>query len=171
MQQVVHAREGRPADVPFGVRAIESGIEVDGVWISRSNTPASSNPPSPATSATDDPSPEKAHRNEIGSPKAVPTLVMPQPMHPYQGQPGNRSRSNSRSPEIQAAAGGSPDRLHNLPNTSEDSIKIRIRPTYQPRQSSHLRFSSGDTLDIGSPYDQGLKEQAAMGKRFPKAIS
>ena len=26
-------------DVPFGIRAIESGIEVEGVWISRSNTP------------------------------------------------------------------------------------------------------------------------------------
>lgn len=29
-------------EVPFGVRAIESGIEVDGVWISRSNTPVGS---------------------------------------------------------------------------------------------------------------------------------
>lgn len=29
-------------DVPFGIRAIESGIEVDGVWISRTNTPVGS---------------------------------------------------------------------------------------------------------------------------------
>jgi hypothetical protein len=29
-------------DIPFGIRAIESGIEVDGVWISRTNTPAGS---------------------------------------------------------------------------------------------------------------------------------
>ncbi|KAJ9630462.1 hypothetical protein H2203_000983 [Taxawa tesnikishii (nom. ined.)] len=29
------------SEVPFGIRAIESGIEVEGVWISRSNTPAS----------------------------------------------------------------------------------------------------------------------------------
>ncbi|KAF1953370.1 hypothetical protein CC80DRAFT_147476 [Byssothecium circinans] len=29
-------------DIPFGIRAIESGIEIDGVWISRSNTPAGS---------------------------------------------------------------------------------------------------------------------------------
>lgn len=28
--------------IPFGIRAIESGIEVDGVWISRNNTPAPS---------------------------------------------------------------------------------------------------------------------------------
>lgn len=26
-------------DIPFGIRALESGIEVEGVWISRSNTP------------------------------------------------------------------------------------------------------------------------------------
>ena len=32
-------REESKDDVPFGIRAIESGIEVDGVWISRSNTP------------------------------------------------------------------------------------------------------------------------------------
>jgi hypothetical protein len=29
-------------DVPFGVRAIQSGIQVDGIWISNSNTPAPS---------------------------------------------------------------------------------------------------------------------------------
>lgn len=171
MQQVVETREGQRADVPFGVRAIESGVEVDGVWISRSNTPASSNPPSPAISAIDDPSSAKAHQNENGPSKAVPTLLMPQPVHPYQGHPEARSRSNSRSPEIQAPAAGSPDRFHNLPNSSEDSIRIRIRPTYHPRQSSHLRFSSADPLDTGSPYDEDQKEQAALGKLYPFVIS
>lgn len=39
--QQVHAEEMKE-DIPFGVRAIESGIEVDGVWISRSNTPVGS---------------------------------------------------------------------------------------------------------------------------------
>lgn len=29
-------------EVPFGIRAIQSGIEIDGVWISRSNTPVGS---------------------------------------------------------------------------------------------------------------------------------
>ena len=35
-------RRGRANGVPFGVRAIQSGIEVDGVWVSNTNTPASS---------------------------------------------------------------------------------------------------------------------------------
>ncbi|KAI5200175.1 hypothetical protein AUEXF2481DRAFT_25152 [Aureobasidium subglaciale EXF-2481] len=42
----VMVQKRRPMDdrpsVPFGIRAIESGIEVDGVWISRNNTPAGS---------------------------------------------------------------------------------------------------------------------------------
>lgn len=37
-------------EVPFGIRAIESGIEVDGVWISRNNTPAPSTRESSANS-------------------------------------------------------------------------------------------------------------------------
>jgi hypothetical protein len=42
-------------EIPFGVKAIESGVEVEGVWISRSNTPVPSGSNSlnnsPATSA------------------------------------------------------------------------------------------------------------------------
>ena len=33
---------GRKADIPFGVRAIQTGIEVDGIWISRPGTPTES---------------------------------------------------------------------------------------------------------------------------------
>lgn len=39
--QQVQAEEMKD-EIPFGVRAIESGIEIDGVWISRSNTPVGS---------------------------------------------------------------------------------------------------------------------------------
>ncbi|KAI0141342.1 hypothetical protein BJ166DRAFT_597638 [Pestalotiopsis sp. NC0098] len=35
----------RRAEIPFGVRAIQSGIEVDGIWISRPGTPNSQVPP------------------------------------------------------------------------------------------------------------------------------
>ncbi|KAF2209332.1 hypothetical protein CERZMDRAFT_47642 [Cercospora zeae-maydis SCOH1-5] len=37
-------------DIPFGIRAMESGIQVDGVWVSRSNTPEP--PSSRGTSAS-----------------------------------------------------------------------------------------------------------------------
>ncbi len=35
--QIVESR--RSHDIPFGVRAIQSGITVDGIWISQSSTP------------------------------------------------------------------------------------------------------------------------------------
>lgn len=39
MSQRQRQTNGEDADVPFGIRAIESGVEVEGVWISRNNTP------------------------------------------------------------------------------------------------------------------------------------
>jgi hypothetical protein len=41
-QREVPKTDGLKNDIPFGIRALESGIEVDGVWISRSNTPVGS---------------------------------------------------------------------------------------------------------------------------------
>lgn len=38
--------EAKGEDIPFGIRAIERGIEVDGVWIFGVNTPVSSGHPS-----------------------------------------------------------------------------------------------------------------------------
>lgn len=45
--------EKRRNEIPFGIRALERGIEVDGVWISRSNlnTPVSGSPASSAASS------------------------------------------------------------------------------------------------------------------------
>lgn len=42
-QPVTQVISTEPKDeIPFGIRAIQSGIEVDGVWISRTNTPVGS---------------------------------------------------------------------------------------------------------------------------------
>ncbi len=43
---------GRRADIPFGVRAIQSGIEVEGIWISRPATPIEIRSSSKASSTT-----------------------------------------------------------------------------------------------------------------------
>ncbi|KAF2204614.1 hypothetical protein GQ43DRAFT_460599 [Delitschia confertaspora ATCC 74209] len=42
MLEAAREEERKDDEVPFGIRAIESGIEVEGVWISRSNTPVGS---------------------------------------------------------------------------------------------------------------------------------
>ncbi|KAF2131744.1 hypothetical protein P153DRAFT_202126 [Dothidotthia symphoricarpi CBS 119687] len=41
-QPVTRVQSQTTDEIPFGIRAIESGIEVDGVWISRTNTPVGS---------------------------------------------------------------------------------------------------------------------------------
>ncbi|KAI8629260.1 hypothetical protein F5Y19DRAFT_95135 [Xylariaceae sp. FL1651] len=42
----------RRADIPFGVRAIQSGVEVEGIWISRPDTPVETRSASKASSTT-----------------------------------------------------------------------------------------------------------------------
>ncbi|KAI1336437.1 hypothetical protein F5Y15DRAFT_207374 [Xylariaceae sp. FL0016] len=43
---------GRKVDIPFGVRAIQSGVQVDGIWISRPGTPVEPESPRRASSTT-----------------------------------------------------------------------------------------------------------------------
>jgi hypothetical protein len=43
---MVKAQIENTGDAPFGIRALESGIEIEGVWISRTNTPVPSRPSS-----------------------------------------------------------------------------------------------------------------------------
>lgn len=61
------AREETKDEIPFGIRAIESGIEVDGVWISRSNTPASSRP----SSINDFKLPKSQNNSQLELPAAI----------------------------------------------------------------------------------------------------
>lgn len=153
-------RRGRAADIPFGVRAIESGIEVEGVWISRGNSPATSAPGSPTGSATPIASPATKGKapDRLSN---VPSLSMPEPIHPYPGSAGgNHSRLASRSPDAYSqlegsasdqkvlqramSPGESPSSRGTSP--SQDMPPPRVRPSYKPRHSSHLRFSTGDAL-------------------------
>ena len=152
-------RRGRAANVPFGVRAIESGIEVEGVWISRNNSPAPSAPGSPTGSATPIASPTTKGKAADRS-SNVPSLSMPEPIHPHAGAAGgSRSRLASPSPDVYSqydgsisdqrgqqralSPGGSNVSRGPLPN---QEATPRMRPSYKPRHSSHLRFSTGDAL-------------------------
>ena len=136
----VRARKGR--EVPFGVRAIESGIEVDGVWISRSNTPGQSTTGSPAPSIMLETSAMK-HSQSPERASALPkqqALEVPQPAH------GHSTSSQSRHSTPSQHSGPFQDRLaesEQLPRSSTTSDYMpRARPTYQPKRSSGLRFSN-----------------------------
>ena len=169
MQQTSTVPATEAPDIPFGVRAIENGIEVEGVWISRSNTPVSSNQGSPASSPVGDTSPtlSESHAQNMTT---IPKLVMPQPMYPYLGRPGSSSTSPSRSPNKQHEKGISADRFSSQGSVSPDTIKIRIRPSYQPRQSSHLRFSSGDIFDsVTVPDEENQQQEGSAMSSYGKA--
>ncbi|KAL8733719.1 MAG: hypothetical protein Q9166_001912 [cf. Caloplaca sp. 2 TL-2023] len=145
-------RRRRGNDVPFGVRAIESGIEVDGVWISHSNTPANSTPGSPSLSATKEtPTQPPATSDRASTVSNMSRLEIPQQAHghprpsPARSSKSSYSRVSSGNPfERSISSERSPSRL----STYTDSVMHGVqRPTYQPRRSSHLRFSNSHTID------------------------
>ncbi|KAK4691275.1 hypothetical protein P7C71_g5692, partial [Lecanoromycetidae sp. Uapishka_2] len=137
MQHSQSVRRGRFADapgaeVPFGVRAIESGIEVDGVWVSRSNTPANSVAGSPKILAKDFAPDRASALSEISR------IEVPQPIHRYSDT--DRPTSSPFMSHNALDNAGPSKRKHNPPPTSDHQSRGRV--SYEPRRSSQLRFSS-----------------------------
>ncbi|KAL8935502.1 MAG: hypothetical protein Q9216_005393 [Gyalolechia sp. 2 TL-2023] len=145
-------RRKKGNDIPFGVRAIESGIEVDGVWISRSNTPANSNPNStpgsPELSANRASAPQFAAQTAPSSDRAstvsnTSRLEIPQATHGHpRPDPRLTSASHTRVTSNPFDRSNSSERLPSRPGSSFAEYMPRGRPSYQPRRSSHLRFSN-----------------------------
>lgn len=147
MQHTPSVRRRKGPDVPFGIRAIESGIEVDGVWISRSNTPAPSAPDSPTSNASVPQSPARpAHSPDRASSSSnISRLEIPQPVHGYPGV--MTSRGGPSSANVPFERGLSTERSPSRPSSTVSDHVPRGRPTYQPRRSSHLRFSNSQDVD------------------------
>ena len=139
MQHSQSVRRGRAREVPFGVRALENGVEVEGVWISGTNTPAGSIPgTSPflanANSARGEPSPDRASLASTMS-----HLEMPQPTR---GHPAAMIASDNNSQDSGPFADlrVSSDSTQQQPPTS-DHLPHK-RPSYKPHRSSQLRYSN-----------------------------
>lgn len=147
MQHTPSVRRRKGPEVPFGIRAIESGVEVDGVWISRSNTPAPSVPDSPVSNASVAPSPvRRAHSpDRTSSSSVISRLEIPQPVHGYPGVIG--SRPGQSSANVPFERGLPTERSPSRPSSMASDHALRGRPTYQPRRSSHLRFSNLQDVD------------------------
>lgn len=135
-------KRNRDADIPFGVRAIESGIEVEGVWISGSNTPGTSAP---------------------GSPTLTPTREKPhQPSQPTAVAEGKRPIPNLPHLDM-------PPPSHN-PNSFQTPVPPFAKPTYQPRRSSGLRFSNSQ--EVGDRDDAlATLEGRSSVPRFSQDVS
>lgn len=136
-------------DIPFGVRAIQSGIEVEGIWISRPNTPGSSHAASSPT-LVGDPTGLKAKLKEKGKGKArymsVEVAETASSSSPPQTTPTSGSSTpqraddadvnDARQPRVQQ-----PMDYSNTPKGSLDAQRRSIARQMAPRSSSANRNS------------------------------
>lgn len=124
------------------------------MWISRTNTPSSTRPASPTASIPTEPNlPQASHPYQQKAGAKNPNLAMPKPVYPYSGVSSNRSSLRSGSQDSFERA-TSAERLPSRNVSPPSEMAPRTRPTYRPRQSSHLRFSSGDIIGDMTRTDQ-----------------
>jgi len=149
--QLLEQRQGgevvqrRVNDIPFGIRAIESGIQVDGVWISGSNTPIPSTPISLAASSVDEPSPPRGNRQSARVSSSSANKPRREIPHPVQSDPG--TSTGTRNPPLgvhssEAKRDSSAGRTPARPDSPITEPGLGSRQTYQPRHSSNLRYSN-----------------------------
>ncbi|EPE32496.1 hypothetical protein GLAREA_07630 [Glarea lozoyensis ATCC 20868] len=125
--QIVESQQAH--DIPFGVRAIQSGIQVDGIWISNTNTPVPS---------------------ELGLDRFA--------TH-GSGTSHSPSREVAQKADNRSRQGKSPLRNDPVASTNlldddsyEQADNGASHPSYKPRKSSHLRYGShgGTNFDDGT---------------------
>ncbi|KAI1373642.1 hypothetical protein F4677DRAFT_213675 [Hypoxylon crocopeplum] len=139
-RQVEMQKSGLPAakrmDIPFGVRAIQSGIEVDGIWISRPSTPleVGQSSPSFASSSTLEPeSRPKGKQKELAVRTVEPTPEQsPQP-----------------SPAISLSERYTPTGVE--PNQAR-AVSWGAQSTYRPKGPSRRRtdITLDETFDVNT---------------------
>lgn len=147
----VSITEEKPVDdVPFGIRALESGMEIDGIWVSRHSTPI----PEELKEARRE---ERSSAGSVGSWKESPTLETPEqslkqlsPKDQASQFSTNHRRSQTEE-DLHSAKFWTPGLL-NAHNEFVLASRHSRKPSgndpnqYKPRRSSQLRFSSyGDT--------------------------
>lgn len=127
--QMVETRKSQ--DIPFGVRAIQSGIQVDGIWISKDSTPI----PTSLNLGHMRNSTSELTGNKGHSPRA--SIDSSQVTVPPTSSRGRMARRESESGTLAVDQ-------HSKSTEVQD---VRgCRPSYKPRRSSHLRYDShGET--------------------------
>ncbi|EKD15826.1 uncharacterized protein L3040_003319 [Drepanopeziza brunnea f. sp. 'multigermtubi'] len=126
--QIVESR--RSHDIPFGIRAIQSGIQVDGIWISQANTPMPSvlNLGHLRGSSSDNLASTDASKGVEASDSRYEDT---KPTSRY-------GRSSFRSIDLGALS------------DAQDPMVQGTRTSYQPRKSSYLRQGSHGVFDKGT---------------------
>ena len=144
IKRVASVKRRKGQDVPFGIRAIESGIEVDGVWISKSNTPVISVTGSPPSSVEFEPCASTTVHSVHGLPStsSIPQLEIPQPAHGYPGASSSRFSPSFRDPSQHSEYAGSVESVYDWRSSAGSNTAPQGRQTPNPRGSSHLTPSN-----------------------------
>lgn len=145
---MVEAQRAHDDEIPFGIRALESGVEVTGVWISQSNTPAPSSPNSLRGSVMS--SDTSSLLNEAGTSLPPPMSEASQefrisrPARP----PGPQAWSNKR-PRPRSRSEDGYTALHSHSHSHHSRNSSRSRRISLP-SASNLRYSiTMDSLEDG----------------------
>ncbi|KAI4708447.1 hypothetical protein J4E89_007071 [Alternaria sp. Ai002NY15] len=138
-QPVTQVTEETKDEIPFGIRAIQSGIEVDGVWISRTNTPVGSSRASIISEA-----PPYASQSQLSLPRPV---AQGSSRNSSRG-PSSFDRAVSAEPvSTQDSRSSSPARPHNHegPRCSNCNHHVSRNSALNALESPYATRNSGTT--------------------------
>lgn len=125
--------------VPFGIRALERGIEVEGVWVSPSNTPLQGSPKSaPSTPNLD----TSALKNGAPTAADLPRIELPQPL--YGGPYRHSARTFSRDSAYSKSRSTSPSNRSAISAQSWQRLPSSGSMPAQPGPSSLRNSISAD---------------------------
>lgn len=155
-------------DIPFGARALESGIAIEGIWVSNPNTPVHSQPTTPVESRLGSLA-LKTPSKEVESPKSSLgsecTLVSPRPVTPA-GRRGVLSQLDldsagftyeTKQPDFPSRASLpiNPNALRVSPAQEEKMISGKEPTRSQRRASFHTRIFSSSRHSEAKEQTQG----------------
>ena len=140
--------------IPFGVRAIESGIEVDGIWVSRSNTSIPGSLRSLQNSACSSTSSVKSNEStkEVSLGEGLPSSDL-------EIEASLDAFRQSRLSLGRIVAG---ECLH---PPEPETLLSRRTATYKPRRSSQLRYSSYADIQTNDRTVLQVESVAAVASR------
>jgi hypothetical protein len=140
--------------VPFGVRALQSGLEIDGIWVSTSKTPI----PESLKQLRDSEHSSDLSFGSTDEERPLPPEELSPPRIPFSGplQPAFRPSRVSVEPlkiieDFRPLA---------FKTTSQD-----FTSAYKPRRSSHLRFSSSGDNQVNQ---DTLSQLQGLAPTLPK---
>jgi hypothetical protein len=135
--------------IPFGIRALESGVEVAGVWISRSNTPYGS----PASSALASPPSSVLDEPNFGQPFSIDDSTSHKETPPLTRTAVRATWSGTRLPTMRFNRDRSTGRAlstASIAHSQNSQVSSRSRPKSLPT-TSLLRYSmTMDSMDSTS---------------------